>query len=74
MAIERVLQMDFATELGRNHRIRVYDARENVSAAEVSAAMDQIVASDVFSGAGGKLTGKSTARLVVSEDTELDLA
>ena len=28
MAIQRVLQMDFTTELGRNHRMRVYEARK----------------------------------------------
>lgn len=74
MAIQRVLQMDFTTELGRNQRLRVYDAREDLTAAEVSAAMDQIVASDIFSGTGGAFTGKAGAQIVVSETTELDLS
>lgn len=73
MAIQRVLQMDFATELGRNHRIRVYDAREDLTASEVSSAMDQIVTSNIFSGSGGELTGKSAAQITVSETTELVL-
>ncbi|HOQ09548.1 MAG TPA: DUF2922 domain-containing protein [Syntrophomonadaceae bacterium] len=73
MAIQRVLQMDFTTELGRNHRIRVYDAREDLTSEEVSAAMDQIVAGNIFSGNGGALTGKARAQMIVSETTEFDL-
>jgi hypothetical protein len=74
MAIQRVLQMDFTTELGRNHRMRVYEAREDLTPTEVSAAMNQIVASNIFSGSGGEFTGKSAAQIVVSETTELDLS
>lgn len=74
MAVQRILQMDFTTELGRNHRLRVYDAREDLTPAEVSAAMDQIVASDIFSGNGGAFTGKAKAQMVVSETTEIDLS
>lgn len=74
MAVQRVLQMDFTTELGRNHRLRVYNAREDLTAAQVSAAMDQIVSSDIFSGAGGSFTGKSGAQIVVSETTEMELS
>ncbi|HQE23288.1 MAG TPA: DUF2922 domain-containing protein [Syntrophomonadaceae bacterium] len=73
MATQRVLQMDFTTEQGRNHRLRVYDAREDLTPAEVSAAMDQIVASDIFSGSSGAFTGKAGAQMVVSETTEFDL-
>lgn len=74
MAVQRILQMDFTTELGRNHRMRVYEAREDLTATEVSSAMDQIVASDIFSGSGGVFTGKSAAQIIVSETTELDLS
>lgn len=74
MDIQRVLQMDFTTELGRNHRMRIYAARENLTAAEVSAAMDQIVAANVFSGSSGPFTGKAGAQMVVSETTELELS
>lgn len=74
MAVQRVLQMDFTTELGRNHRLRVYNAREDLTAAQVSAAMDQIVSNDIFSGTGGSFTGKSGAQIVVSETTELELS
>lgn len=74
MAVQRVLQMDFTTELGRNHRMRVYEAREDLAAAEVSAAMDQIVNNNIFSVAGGAFTGKSGAQIVTSETAELDLS
>jgi len=74
MTVQRVLQMDFTTELGRNHRLRVYDAREDLTPVEVSAAMDQIIASDIFAGSGGAFTGKARAQLVVSETTEFELS
>ena len=35
MAVQKTLEMDFATELNRTHKIRVYDAREDLTPAEV---------------------------------------
>ncbi|MGS0765306.1 DUF2922 domain-containing protein [Syntrophomonas curvata] len=73
MAIQRVLEMDFATELNRTHRMRVYDAREAVSAAEIAAAMDTVVAKNIFNGSGGELTGKIAARIVTKETEDISL-
>lgn len=74
MAIQRTLEMDFATELNRTHCIRVYDIRADITAAEISTAMDNIISKNIFNSTGGNLTGKIGAR-VVSQDTEkFDLA
>lgn len=56
--------MDFVTELNRTHRIRVYDVCEDLTPAEVSVAMDQIIAKNLFNGSGWELTGKVNARII----------
>lgn len=73
MATERVLEMDFNTELGRTQTIRVYDAKETLTGAEVAAAMDSIIDSNIFTGTGGNLTGKIDARVVVTDIADLAL-
>lgn len=69
----RILEMDFSTELGRTKTIRVYEAKEALSAAEVSACMDNIVAKNIFTGPGGNIIGKTGAQIVVTTTTELTL-
>lgn len=73
MAVQRTLEMDFSTELNKSHRMRLYDVREDVTAAEVSTAMDTIITNNVFAGTGGELTGKVGARIVTKETAELSL-
>ena len=48
MAVQRTLEMDFATELGRTHRMRVYDIRADITAAEISVTMDSIINKNIF--------------------------
>ncbi len=71
--VRRILDMGFSTELGKTHRIRVYDVKDTITGAEVAAAMDAIVAKNIFEGTGGTLTGKIDARVVISETTDLTL-
>ena len=73
MAAQRILEMDFNSELGRTQRIRIYDAKDPLTGAEVAAAMDSIITKNIFTGPGGSLTGKIDARLVVTDSTDLDL-
>lgn len=73
MADQRVLEMGFNTQLGKTQRIKVYDAKDPLSGAEVAAAMDNIIAKDIFASTGGNLTAKIDARLITTETTELDL-
>jgi len=73
MAVERVLEMDFNTELGRTQRIRVNDAKDPLTGAEVAAAMDSIIAKNIFTSTGGDLNGKLDARVIVTDSSELDL-
>jgi hypothetical protein len=73
MALQKTLEMDFATELNRTHRIRVYDAREDLTPAEVSAAMNQIITTNIISGSGGELTGKVAARVITKETEDISV-
>lgn len=73
MALQRTLEIDFATELNKTHRIRVYDAREDLTASEIGTAMDTIVAKNIFKGSGGELTGKVAARVVTRETEAISL-
>jgi Protein of unknown function (DUF2922). len=73
MAAERTLEMDFTTELGRTLCIRVYNAKDPLTGAEVAAAMDTIIAKNIFSSTGGDLTGKIEACLVVTDSSDMVL-
>jgi hypothetical protein len=73
MADVRTLEMDFNTELGRTQRIRIYDAKDPLTSAEVADAMDTIIAKNIFTGTGGNLTGKIQARVVVTDSSDMVL-
>jgi hypothetical protein len=74
MATQRTLEMDFATELNRTQRLRVYDARQDLTATDISTAMSNIITKNIFNGSGGELTGKIAARVVTKDVEEFDLA
>ncbi|MGS0765584.1 DUF2922 domain-containing protein [Syntrophomonas curvata] len=73
MSTQRTLEMDFATELNRTQRLRVYDARQDLNAADISTAMGNIIAKNIFNGSGGALTGKAAARIITKNVEEIDL-
>ncbi|MGI5922021.1 MAG: DUF2922 domain-containing protein [Syntrophomonadaceae bacterium] len=73
MATQRVLEMDFSTELGRTQRLRVYNVKETITGAEVAAAMDDIVTRNIFTSTSGDFTGKVSARVVVTDTSDLTL-
>jgi len=65
--------MDFSTELGRTQRLRVHNVKEDISGAEVAAAMDEIVSKNIFTSNSGDFTGKVAARIVVTDTSDLTL-
>ncbi|CFX78422.1 Protein of unknown function DUF2922 [Syntrophomonas zehnderi OL-4] len=73
MAAQRILEMDFSTELGKTQRLRIYDAKETLTGAEVAAAMDKIITTGIFKSTGGNLTGKVDARIITTTADDLDL-
>lgn len=70
----RVLEMDFATELGRTITLRVPDALDTLTGAQAAALMDTIIARNIFTSTGGDLTGKTAAHIVVTDVTDLVLS
>lgn len=69
----RILDMGFNTQAGKTQRIRVYDAKDPITGAEVAAAMDDIIAKNIFTSTGGNLTGKVDAKLIVTDTTDLSV-
>lgn len=69
----RILDMVFNTELGKARTIRVYDAKEALTGAEVAAAMDSIIDANIFTSSGGNLTGKIKAQVITTTSTDMDL-
>ncbi len=69
----RTLEMTFATELDKKHVIRVVDARSDAIDAEVTAAMDNIIGKNIFSGTGGELVEKVSARLITTQVDDFDI-
>lgn len=69
----KVLEMTFGTELNKKHVIRVTDARSDISDAEAAAAMDNIIAKNIFSGTGGELVEKIGAQLITTQADEFDV-
>lgn len=73
MAAQTVLEMDFQTQLFKTYRMKVNEAKPDLTGEEVKTAMENIIDKDVFSVTGGGLTGKISARLLATETTELDV-
>jgi len=74
VAAQRVLEMDFSTELGKTQSMRVYEARTDLTGAEVSTAMANVVSKNIFSGSYGQITGIIGARIVSTDSTDLTLS
>jgi len=69
----RILEMSFSTELGSTKVLRVYEAKDPLTGAEVAACMDNIVAKNIFTGPGGNITGKVKAQVVTTTTTDVSL-
>jgi len=70
----RVLEMVFNTEMGTSKTLRVIDAKDTLGGTEVTAAMDTIIAKNIFSGTGGVLIGKIKAQVVTTTSADVSLA
>lgn len=58
------LVMSFMNEEGKKASVTLNEVRDDVTDAEVSAAMDTIVAKNIFQSTGGDLKVKDSAQLV----------
>jgi len=69
----RVLEMRFSNELGRMTTIRLPDVKEPFTGTEAASLMDAIIARNIFTSTGGDLVAKETARIVITDVSELEL-
>lgn len=68
------LELQFTTEFGKTGRISIENPKEPVDEEVVKLSMAQIIASDVFTTASGKLVAAKGARVVDRNVTEYELA
>ncbi len=71
--MERTLEMTFGTSQNQKQRLRVYDAKSTLTAAEINTAMDTIINRNIIETSAGVLTSKIGARIITTDSTEIDL-
>ncbi|MDI3480939.1 MAG: hypothetical protein PWQ97_594 [Tepidanaerobacteraceae bacterium] len=65
------LEMVFQNAAGKNARISVADPKDGLTADEVQAAMDTILAKNIFNTTGGDIVKAVSASIVSREVTEI---
>jgi hypothetical protein len=70
----KVLEMQFTNLEGKVAKITIENPIEPVDPAALSAAMDTIVASDIFTSSGGGFVAKHGARVVERNVVDVELA
>ncbi|HHY92749.1 MAG TPA: DUF2922 domain-containing protein [Firmicutes bacterium] len=72
--MEKTLSLVFKNAAGRTTTLSLAAPRDNLTAAEVKAAMETILAKNIFAGSGGELVAAVTARLVSRDVSEFAVA
>ena len=67
----QTLRMVFRNQAGRNVTITLDNPRDNLTAAEVEAAMDLVIARNIFTSSGGDLVSKQDIRIIDSATNDL---
>ncbi len=70
----RVLEMRFNNAAGRPVTIRVPDVNDPYTGAEASTLMDNIITMNIFGSTGGDLVAKDSARIIVTDISDLELS
>jgi len=71
VAVTQTLRMAFINEANRNVTISLDNPKDDLTAAQVQAAMDLIIARNIFTSSGGDLVSKLNARIIDTTTTEL---
>lgn len=72
MAVTRRLDLVFQNQAGRAVRIGVPNPKDNLTQDQIGAAMDTVIAKNIFATSGGNLVQKLRARIVVQDVTEYE--
>jgi hypothetical protein len=67
----KTLVMNFLNEQGKKTAVRINNVKDSLSDAEVAAAMDVIIAKNIFESTGGDLKIKDSASIVDTTTTDL---
>ncbi|MFL0267912.1 DUF2922 domain-containing protein [Candidatus Clostridium radicumherbarum] len=70
---EKSLVMTFLNELGSRASITLAGVRDDITQNEVSAAMDVIIAKNIFKSSGGNLVTKHSAQITEKNVTALEV-
>lgn len=70
----RVLELRFKNAAGRNATVRVPDVKDPYTGAEASLLMDNILDKNIFVTTGGEYVAKDSARIIVTDITDLELS
>lgn len=71
MAVTQTLRMAFLSQAGKNVTLSLDNPRNDLTAAEVQAAMDLTIARNIFNSSGGDLVSKMSAMIIDTTTTEL---
>ncbi len=69
--IAKTLRMVFRNQAGRNVTISLDNPREDLTATEIEAAMDLVIARDIFTSSGGDLVSKQDVKIIESTTNDL---
>ncbi|NEX80243.1 DUF2922 domain-containing protein [Bacillus thermocopriae] len=69
----KTLELEFGTEFGKTARISVDNPKEPIDEAQLKLSMEQIIASDVFFTATGKLAVAKGARVIDRNVVEYEI-
>ncbi|MDN5348145.1 MAG: hypothetical protein PWP65_1709 [Clostridia bacterium] len=69
--VTRRLEMIFQNAAGRRTTLAVLDPREDLLEADVRAAMETIIAKNIFTSPGGDLVAIAGARIVVRQTNDV---
>ena len=67
----RTLRLVFKNQSGKNVTFSLDNPRDDVTAAEIEAAMDLVIARNIFSSSGGDLVSKQDIRIIDSTTNDL---
>lgn len=67
----QTLRMVFRNQAGKNVTVTLDNPRDDLTAAEIEAAMDLVIARNVFTSSGGDLVSKQDIRVIDSTTNDL---
>ena len=69
----KVLELEFKTEMGKSAKLSINDPIEPIDTVAVKAAMDNLIATNVFASATGSFVSVEGARVVERNVTDYDV-